>query len=137
MANQNYRKKTDDVFNVAWCFILGVLFLLSVSGCSQWEPNPTARFGNSVQYLKTDATVSFNAVPLDKPFEGKETGVSAVDLNGDDILDLVFSAGRHEGGQSYAMYNPLEESKNVQKIGNSEYFSAVSVADVNGDGRPD
>ena len=70
---------------------------------------------------KTIST-TFVTQNLGTPFRGEHSGVAVVDLNHDGYPDVLFSAGRHDRDQPYAMINLGRkfDSSNGGNVGNYE-----------------
>ena len=66
-------------------------------------------------------------------------GVGAADLNGDGLTDLIFT-GNHVASRIYLNEGDFrfrDISAQAPGLDNGQWFSGVTIADLNGDGQPD
>ena len=117
-------------------FLLVILIAASCSKPTLFKRMPPEKTGITFSNMITE-TDSFNVMSYEYIYNGAGVGIG--DLNNDGMMDLVFAGNQ----VTPAVYINLGKFKfrdisgNLSDLHNKQWFSGVSIADVNSDGLPD
>jgi enediyne biosynthesis protein E4 len=112
------------------------VLIFSCSKPSKFQLLDSKRTGIDFQNTITE-TDSFNIMKYEYIYNG--AGVGIADLNNDGLQDIVFAANQvsPRAYLNQGNFKFKDITKNFEGLTNNEWFSSVTIADLNSDGWPD